>query len=417
MGYNYDIATSKKDGHANRGLGFCHTLAKAVDIFVSTFLIAHLYSFSTSAFDYCFKASLFEVIGYAVMLVVYFLASFLVAKTNRIWVYRLSLVMRAGVVLFSIFFGEQIARYIWLAGLLEGFSKGFYWASYNVLKQEMVSRKSINKFAVFTYILRQSVNVIFPITVGALIEVSTFSQVAIYVFIICLLQIAVSFVVHAKKPENSDFNIPDYWERLKANFPLYIKVKRAYNFSFIHGMTSVLSTLISVCVMLECGSNLSLGAITSVIAVAVILFILSFNRFTKEGKRNWLYILISLLPVVGSVIFIVNPNIVTVIIFNFCTEICSALFKVQYDVFRNKDLKEAGLYQDIGEHQGIIEITLCFSRVLTFGLVCLLSFSNSQILFNIMLIVFSIVYSINMLGILIYERARIKDEEQNKNTN
>ena len=72
MGYNYDIATSKKDGHANRGLGFCHTLAKAVDIFVSTFLIAHLYSFSTSAFDYCFKASLFEVIGYAVMLVVYF---------------------------------------------------------------------------------------------------------------------------------------------------------------------------------------------------------------------------------------------------------------------------------------------------------------------------------------------------------
>lgn len=410
MSYNYDIKSSQKDNHANRGLAFCHTFANVIDLFISTFLIAHLYQFSTSAYNYCFKAGLFELISYSCMLLGYFIFSFLVAKTNRIWIYRLALLLRTLVVVFSVFYGEVIAQYIWLAGLLDGVSKGVYWSSYNVLKQEMVSRTSMSKFAVLTFVLQKSVSVVFPITIGALIEISTFSQVAIYVLFICAIQIAVSFVVKAKKPENSNFDLIDYFKRLKQNPSMYFKIKSVYKVSIIYGTTSVLSTLMSVCIMLQCGSNLSLGAITSVVGVSVVLTAILFSRFTKEGHRNSLYILFSIFPIIGAVLFVCLPSLTTVIIFNFCAAISGTLFKVHYDIIRNRDLKEAGLYQDISEHQAMIEFILCFVRMITYALVVLLSFSNSQIIFDIMLILFSILYALNLIAMIIYETKRRKNK-------
>ena len=224
------------------------------------------------------------------------------------------------------------------------------------------------------------------------------------------MQIAVSFVVKAKKPENSNFDLIDYFKRLKQNPPMYFKIKSVYKVSIIYGTTSVLSTLMSVCIMLQCGSNLSLGAITSVVGVSVVLTAILFSRFTKEGHRNSLYILFSLFPIIGAVLFVCLPSLTTVIIFNFCAAISGTLFKVHYDIIRNRDLKEAGLYQDISEHQAMIEFILCFVRMITYALVVLLSFSNSQIIFDIMLILFSILYALNLIAMIIYETKRRKNK-------
>ena len=412
MSYNYDISTSKKDGHANRGLAVCHTFATVIDLFVSTFLIAHLYSFSNGVYNYCFKAGLFQLIGYACMLVTYFLFSFWVAKTNRIWLYRLAIVMRSTVVIFSVFFGKQIAKYIWLAGMLDGCSKGMYWSSYNVLKQEMVSRTTIKGFSVYTYILTKCASVVFPVTIGALIEVSTFSQVSIYVLIICAIQLAVSFAVRAHKPENSDFNIPDYLKRLKQNPPMWDKIKDVYKLSMLYGTTSVLRIMMSVCIMIQSGSNLSLGAITSVVAISVITTTILFSKLTKEGKRSWLFIIMSILPIVGSLAFIIWPGLATVILFNFCEGISGVFYIVPFDIIRNRDLKEAGLYQDIAEHQAIVEILLCFVRVITYTFVVLLSFAGSKTVFYVILVLSALSYSVNIIATMFYERKYAKQRLQ-----
>ena len=417
MSYNYDISTSKKDGHANRGLAVCHTFATVIDLFISTFLIAHLYSFSNGVYNYCFKAGLFQLITYSCMLITYFLFSFWVAKTNRIWLYRLAIIMRSTVVVFSIFFGKQIAKYIWLAGMLDGCSKGMYWSTYNVLKQEMVSRTSIKGFSVFTYVLTKCANVVFPITIGALIEISTFSQVSIYVLIICAIQLAVSFAVRAHKPENSDFNIPDFFKRLKQNPPMYDKIKDVYKLSLLYGTTSVLRIMMSVCIMIQCGSNFSLGAITSVVAIAIITTTLLFNKFTKEGKRSWLMLIMAFVPILGALSFAIWPCMATVIIFNFCEGISGVFYIVPFDIIRNRDLKEAGLYQDIAEHQAMVEIILCFVRVLCYALVVLLSFANSPIVFNVIMILSAVAYSINIIATMLYERKYAKQRQQQQNAN
>ena len=102
-------------------------------------------------------------------------------------------------------------------GFLTGISKALYSSSYNVLKQEMVSRKAISGYSSYSYIFMKLVEVICPITLGSLIDATTFSQTAIIVLAIALIQIGTSFGIKAQNPTGSHYNIKEYLTILKQN--------------------------------------------------------------------------------------------------------------------------------------------------------------------------------------------------------
>ena len=211
MAYQYDIATSKKDNKANVCLFSCHTISEIVNLFVSTFLVAYIYNFCTGLADYLFNVAVYNIVTYVFFQIFYLIAAKIVDSTNRVWVYRIALALRTGLVVVAIFCGKNIASMLVLAGFLNGASDGFYFASYNVLKQEMVSRKSMKNFAVIVQVLTKIVEIVVPVVMGALIEVSTYAQVSIYVLIICAVQIGLSFGIKAQKPEGSSFSIKKYF--------------------------------------------------------------------------------------------------------------------------------------------------------------------------------------------------------------
>ena len=211
---------------------------------------------------------------------------------------------------------------------------------------------------------------------------------------------------------NSDFNIPDFFKRLKQNPPMYDKIKDVYKLSILYGTTSVLRIMMSVCIMIQCGSNFSLGAITSVVAISIITTTLLFNKFTKEGKRSWLMIIMAFVPIIGATSFAIWPSMATVIIFNFCEGISGVFYIVPFDIIRNRDLKEAGLYQDIAEHQAMVEIILCIVRVFSYAFVVLLSFAYSPVVFNVIMLLSALAYSINIIATMLYERKYAKQRQQ-----
>ena len=137
MSYTYDIATSKKDNRSTTCLTISHLLFNVINLFLSTFLIAHIYSLTDNIYSYAINVGIYEISGYAMMLVSYYLFSFWVDKSNRIWVYRVGNIFLTALVIVTIFFGKDLAKLIVLAGCLYGLSKGAYYASYNVLKQEI----------------------------------------------------------------------------------------------------------------------------------------------------------------------------------------------------------------------------------------------------------------------------------------
>ena len=360
-------------------------------MFLSTFLIAHIYSLTDNLYEYAFNVGLYEVSSYFVMLIAYYLFSFVVDKTNRIWIYRIGNILSASLVIITIFFGKDLAKFIILAGALYGLSKGAYYSSYNVLKQEMVSRKSMKNFAVVIMVLTKVVNTVCPILLGMLIEVSTFSMVAIYVFILSVILICVTFFIKAKRPQDSNFNIKEYLTRLKENPGLKRKMKSIYKICFIYGFTSIVGSLLSVNVMIHFGSNFSLGIIKGVCTFIAICVLLLMTKFTKFGKRSWLFIVSSVIPAIAVIIFAFVPNMITLVAYHVVATSVDIIVATTFDIIRNRNLKEAGFYQDIAEHQCITESLFQFARISSYGMLAIISLFKNFVLFQISFVVFTLI--------------------------
>lgn len=409
MGYTYDIATSKKDKKSTFGLTICHLIHKLNDIFLSIFLVAHIYSLTNDLYSYAFNVGIYYLSDYVCMFIVYILCSFIVEKTNRIWVYRIANILEACVVIVAIFYGKDLAKIVFLAGVLKGFSRGAYYSSYNVLKQEMVSRKSIAGYAVVLMILSKIVNVVCPVILGALIDVSTFSMTACYVLIFCVIQVIISFMVKSKKPTNSEFNLKDFIKKLKVKNAVNRKIKLIYITAIFYGTTTVTSALLNINIMMHFGSNFSLGMITSIFALVSIVVILFVKKFTKSGWRSWMYITAAIAQVLGAGLFIIMPSVITLIIYNFVFAICEVVVATVFDVIRNKNLKEAGLYEDIAEHQCIIESIFQIVRIVTFALLMTVALLKNYMLFQIAFILFIVLHAIFAVMLAKYEK--IEKEE------
>lgn len=417
MAYTYDIETSKKDNLSTNCLTTCHILFNIINLFLSTFLVAHIYSLTTDIYEYILNVGLYQLSTYGTMLIAYFIFSFLVDKTNRVWIYRLGILLCAVLVIITIFYGKDLANIIALAGFCYGLALAAYYSSYNVLKQEMVSRKVMGKYAFLNKLLTKGVSVVCPFLLGMLIDVSTFSTIAIVVFAIALAQMVVSFFIKSQKPESSNFKIFEYIKKLKTNKPFKKKMAIIYIITAFYSFNTVLTMLLNVNIMMQFSSNFTLGTITSAITLTGLISLIIFNRFSKFGKRSWIYILGASLPFGGSLLFVLLPNFITLIIYDVLFVLSEILASTVYDAIRNKHLKEYGFYQDIAEHQCIVETIFQIIRIATFGLLIIVSLLKEYLVFQIAFVVFAFLMSGMSIFLLIYERKErtnemIKNQQQ-----
>jgi len=414
MGFTYDIITAKSDKKSAIGIYICHIIDNLIELFLSTFLIAHIYSYSTDIYDYLLKVSIYEGVSWAVMLVVYAIASKLVDTTNRVGVYRFSMLIWIVLTGFMIFFGNEIASLLWLAGILLGLAKGFYWSSYHVLRQEMIGKSSMGKFATHSKVYQQLVSVLFPITLGAIIDKASFCIAAILVLVFCVIQICCSFLIKSQRPTDSKFSPIAFLKSLKEDNKLNKRLKFFYGMTFVFATNNIVATLVNVYTMIMFGSNFSLGMITSFIAIAVIIMTLIIGRFSKPGKRDALLIVSTVLSILSIIIFIAAPQKSTLIIFNFVLSIFGVIFKLIFDIYRSKFLKEFGRYDDIAEHQWVIESILQFVRAIVCGIVIVVALLKSFVLVQVMIVLFGLLYALNFILILIFDRKFMKENETQK---
>lgn len=404
MAFKYDINATKKDKASSVCLLTSHSISEIINMLVSTFLVAHIYSFCADAYSYIFNVGVYYVTLYIVSLITHLILGPLVDKTNRVWLYRISLLMRAGLIIVCIFLGNNIAQMLVLAGFLSGVSEGFYYAAYNTMKQEMVSRNSIGKYVTLSMVLQKVVYIIFPITMGALIDISTYSTVAIYVLVIAVIQIGISFGIKSQKPTGSHFNLKGYVQKLKANPEIGKKMKLLYIAAIPYGLATIVGVLLNVSIMLQFETSFSLGWLTTVFSVVSALFIIVINRLTTKGKRSWLFILTGILPLIGSISFSIWPGYVTIVIYNICNAISNITYKTVYDIYRNGNLKEAGLYSEIQEHQTLTEVIFNGMRIVSFAMLLVFGLIKNITFFKVFLCICSLTYTATLIALLIYEK-------------
>lgn len=106
MGFSYDIKTSKKDKLSSNCLMACHKISAVIDLFLSTFLVAYIYSLSSDIHKYVYNVALYLIVTYASLCIVYYLLGYLLEKqTGRLYIV-VELLQEQGLLSLQSFLGE-----------------------------------------------------------------------------------------------------------------------------------------------------------------------------------------------------------------------------------------------------------------------------------------------------------------------
>lgn len=343
-----------------------HGFNNVVSIFVSTFLVAYIYSLSN---NYMIDIGLFYFMQYASMFVFYTIISMFIDKTDRVTFYRISVFVKGVFILSVVLLGKNLAQLVSVAGLLYGFAEACYWSSYNLMKNELVSRHSMEKYSLIQFIDTKFINIVVPLILGRVIDGESFKLCAIIVLISVVAQLVVSFFIKSKRPENSSFNFREFISLSKS---LETNKRKLICFSLIigvvYGMGAGVSPLTTILIMTSFDSNFSLGILSSLFAVASMLLLLSYKKWTKLGKRCGIYLISAIIPIIASLLIFLNFGKTTVVLYVLIYTISIVLYEFGYDVTRNLILKKLGMYDSIAEYQCAVEGALQIGRMIIFSI-------------------------------------------------
>ena len=284
----------------------------------------------------------------------------------------MGIIVKGLFIVLIIFLGKDLARMSALAGAVYGIAESLYWSSYNVMKCEIIPRRQADTFIALNTLFNKFINIIFPIVIGFLIDVSTFMSVAIYVLIIVLIQFIFSFFIKSQKPENSSFKFFAYIKKLKMNTDDVKRIKRFYPVAIGYGLTTICTSLASLLAIYTFKTNFNLGLFTAGFSVISVLALLLFKRYSKQGKRKIIYILLGVLPLLGAISVTIKVAKWSYILFYLTETVALTVLAYALDVQRTIILKKTSHYEDIAEHQTLTEIIFSAARCFSFSLMLVL---------------------------------------------
>ncbi|MBE5745769.1 MAG: MFS transporter [Clostridiales bacterium] len=360
-------------------------------IFTSTFFTSYIVALNKSNI---FGAGIinvgsFYLSQYLIYILTYLLLSRFVAKSNRVNFLRLAIIINGLLLISLVFFGNYLLNWIFLAGALIGVSDAFYNSSYLVMKNEVVKKKNINNFNIKVSVLTNLINIIIPIILGYLIDLTTFNYIAIYVIVIVVFQLIFSFFISPYRPKLPKFKLKEFCLYLKNNAEDRSKLKWNYLNLFFAGFKNTYKVLIVILTIYVFETNFSLGILTSIFSIITTILLIIFKKFEYHKKMNKLlvFMIVSILPIILCVLFIILQNSLILIALNFSLTLAIQLSEYASNSSRDAIIKCLNKYEYIVEHQFLSEAFMCLSRILSYTIFIIVGLFQNITLFTILLII------------------------------
>jgi hypothetical protein len=235
-------------------------------------------------------------------------------------------------------------------------------------------------------ITKKIINVAIPITLGAAIELYSFSRIAIIVCVFSLAQILVSFYIKNEDENTETTNLKSFVKTIKKDKMTFRPYKYLYLASFFYGLKNNLNALIIIMTIFVFSTTFKLGVLTSIVAVFTIIALLLFLKFYNSKKHKPFTITLVILGTISILIVAFKLSPVTLIIFNIVYVVTSILLETLFTVQRNNLVKLMSMNSYITQNQSIVELFIDIGRVCAYGL----------------MLIFSIMFGIASYSILLY---------------
>ncbi len=394
-----------------------------MELFTSTFLTSHILSVSPDDVfgEGIINIGLLFISQNVTYFISYFVLSRFVDKSDRVSFLRIGIVINMFLLVALVFWGDTIASWVVLAGIICGLDS-FFYSSYHTMRTELSSRSSVKTYSLYATIFTNLIRVIVPTILGFVIDASSFSSVAIYVILIAAVQFGLSFGIKCHRPENSQFEMKKYLKHLQDNKDMGKKVWYTYLNAILAGFKHTYNIIVIILTVYTFKTNFSLGLFTSIFSLVTILLLMLYKKFDNSSKvsKTAIYLIIGLLPFLAGLVFVVWLNKYTLIVLNFTLIVASYFSDYFGSAERDFIIKNMGLYEYIAEHNTLIENLQAGFKVVAYSIFLIVGLFSSIVAFKILLVFVTLLNPIKYCVMLKQRKIRkefeVKELENNSAT-
>jgi len=399
----------------------CECLQAVVCIFVDLFFISRILNNPfASVGSNIINIGLFYIINYTMVGLFYLVSGHLLKRINKSIFVSVGSIILTLVVLIVYLMGDDVLNHIPLLGVIYGLALGFFSAGFHGLTGETISSKHQVRFFAVKKGVYQLTYIIFPVTLGLIIDKLNFSFMLIILLVICVLLVMFSFFIRPKKSFGQTFNLIKFARHLKQNKeetkPLFL----VYVSNFFRGASfDCFTTLITIFVMSTFKSNTSLGMFQSIFTACSLLTMVFYLKYYRK-KRATKFILPTIILVACTVISIlIATNETTIICFYAIYSTLNVILMSISDSRRAGVIRVLSLHSHILESNTFSELFLWLGRIISSSLIILAGFldsylSTDMLFLKIVLGIVAIFYIFYGISLIWVEKALIKQDEEFK---
>lgn len=389
-----------------KSLMACDLTNNIINLFGETFLVAYFLQISN---ENIIQVSTFYIILYLILGVGSILLGNIIKSKpkKRVSIYRFGIIIKSIYILLIILFKNKISHCFIIFAIFYGIAEALYWSTHDVMNIQIVDNENRKKYMTTKRILSKFINILVPIILGTSIELTSFGNIAIYIFVLTLFQIIMSLQIDTNKFVINDkiqkYSLKDYTTYLsneqKEN------INKVYELAFLYGiMMDTIRVLVVVITIMTFKTSFNFGILTTIFSVFSMISLYLFNKLYQKKYAKRLLLFCATLVVLGVLGLILNINKTTLIIYNFTYSITVYILEVMFKIKADDIVKENNIEKWLVEYHTFTEGFMEIGRIIGFILMLLVGLLNNVIYFKLLLLIVTI-------SIPIYARIMYKLEK------
>ena len=366
-------------------------------LFIETFLVAYFLKVTN---DSIIEVSIFYIIMYLILGCGNLLIGKVVKiKTNyRNKIMSIGIILRAVFILFIVILKENIAVYFPIVAIVYGISEVFYWVAHEVLFIDVTTNENRKEYMSAKKILGKITNIIAPLILGSSIELYSFTKIAVYVFVLSIIEIIISLQIkntNTEQIKSKKYSIKHFVKSINQKYKHKINtyLKSAVSYGVIE---SSMKTLVVIVTIMTFKTSLNLGILTSIFSVISMIALYLYKKYYNKNNSKAILYSCSILIFFSIMALIIDINKITLIIFNLFYTVGIGILGIIYDTKKGDLVKECNFEEYKEEWVAFVDVYIGTGRILGYTLMLIAGIFNQLTTFKILLAIinlFTPVYS------------------------
>lgn len=374
------------DKSAN-SLMVCEIINSIIDLFLNTFLVAYLLNITNENMS---SVALYYVVDYAVTGICMYLIGYFLKKYNLANIYRLGIIIKCIFVILIVFLRNQIQYFLIPIAIILGIAETIYWGACDNMVGLVTNENNREKYTTNKKIIRSFTKIVMPIVLGTSIEMLSFYRVSIYVMILALIQVILSFFIKIEKQKYKKFNIKEYFKN--TNIKTNNRLKIVYKSSILYGvLLDLIPTLVTIIIVMTYKTNFKLGFLNTIFAICSMITLYLFRKIKNNKIQKNILIGGSLISLISVISLVISLGKIEVVIYNIISYSFIIILEILFNIERFNNKKNNVNEEFYIESQIFINMIMQIGRVIGYGLLFIIGLSNNIIYFKTLLLITTLI--------------------------